>query len=222
MFLLLLLLPLVLTALMPKRWLGPWFATLVFGLTLCWLDFSRVNARAADMFGMGFLMLMFSAVLVVGGVRWALTAIFRKAPDPVTDLHAVHLYYAALGGPFLAAVLLVATLQVADVLGAGALALHLGAVAAGVAWWWALPRVWRLPAAPRRVQVRSVFRVAGLVYMAGAVAWSLASSQSKLEAAQQAAQGQPYCLLSASPHGLQPVVSRLDLTGFAARVGRGG
>ncbi|WP_138515323.1 YihY/virulence factor BrkB family protein [Rhodoferax bucti] len=226
MVLLLLLLPLVLTALIPRRWLGPWFATLLLGFALCWLDFSRVNARAGDMLGMGFLMLMLSAVLAVGAVRWALTAIFRKTPEPVADLHAVHLYYVALGGPVVAAALLVATLQVVDVWWPGALALHLGAVVAGVGWWFAIPKVWPavwpLSAVPYRVQARTVFRMAGLVAIVGAIAWSLASSYSKADAAQQAAQGQPYCLLSGSPHGMQPVLSRLDLSGFAARASRGG
>lgn len=226
MVLLLLLVPLVLTALMPRRWLGPWFATLLLGLALCWLDFSRVNARAGDMLGMGVLMLMLSAVLAVGAVRWALTAIFRKTPEPVADRHAVHLYYAALGGPVVATVLLGAALQVVDAWWPDALALHLGAVVVGVGWWFAISKVWLqawpLSTVPYRVQARTVFRMAGLVTIVSAIAWSLASSSTKVDAAQQAAQGQPYCLLSASPHGMQPVVSRLDLSGFAARAGRGG
>lgn len=221
MFLLLLLVPLVLTALMPRRWLGPWFATLVLGFTLCWLDFSRVNARAADMFGMGFLMLMLSAVLAVGGVRWAIAAISRKVPAPAADLHVVHLYYAALGGPVAAALLLAAALHVVDRLWLGALALHVGAGAVAAGWWWAIPRVWRPPAVPHHVQARTMFRITGLAAMAVAVVWSMASSQRTLDAAQQQAQGRPYCLLSSSPHGMQPVGSRLDLSGFAARAGRG-
>lgn len=224
MVLLLLLVPLVLTALMPRRWLGPWFATLLLGFALCWLDFSRVNARAGDMLGMGFLMLMLSALLAVGAVRWALTAIFRRTPVPVADRHAVHLYYAALGGPVVATVLLGAALQVVDAWWPDALALHLGAVVVGVGWWFAMPKVWPpvwpLSTVPYRMQARTVFRMAGLVAIVSAIAWSLASSSTKVDAAQQAAQGQPYCLLSASPHGMQPVVSRLDLSGFAARAGR--
>jgi hypothetical protein len=225
MFLLILLLPLVFTALMPRRWLSPWFATLMLGFGLCWLDLGRVNGGAADMFGMAFLVMLLLAVLAVGAGRVLFARVFRKAPAPEgnadAESHGVNLYFAGLAGAVIGAVLLFATLKLADAVWPSALALHLGVVAVGVLGWFLIPRVWPWPWTDHRVQVQTVFRWAVALCCAGALAWSLVSAHTKILAAQLSAQGQPYCLQSATPRGLQPVLSRLDLTGFAAWAGRG-
>lgn len=222
MFLLLLLLPLVFTALMPRRWLFPWFSTLLLGFGLCWWDFSRSRGGAGDLFGLGFLMLMFLAVLAVGAVRVALARWRRKSSATDGDSHGVRLYVAGLSGLVFAAALTFGCLQLVDLVWPYALALHLGVVTAGGLVWLLTPRLWPWPPTGHRMQVHTAFRGAGVLYVVGALAWSLVSVPTKIQSAQQAAQGQPYCLQSATPRGLQAVANRLDLSGFAAWAGRGG
>jgi hypothetical protein len=198
MFLWILLLPLVFTALMPRRWLSLWFATLLLGFGLCWLDFGRVNGGAADMFGMAFLVMLLLAVMAVGAGRVLLARVFRKVPAPEanTDVppHGVNLYFAGLSGVVIAAVLLFATLKLADAVWPSALALHFSVAAAGGVVWLLIPRVWPWPPTDHRVQVQTVFRWAVALCCAGALAWSLVSAHTKILAAQLSAQGQPYCL----------------------------
>lgn len=225
MFLLILILPLVFTALMPRRWLSPWFATLMLGFGLCWLDFSRARGGFGDLLGMGILILVLLASLAVGGGRALFAMNFRKATEPEADAnaesHGVRLYFAGLAGLVVAAVLVPIALQLADAVWPNTVALHLSVVTVGVLVWLLLPRVGLWPRTDHRVQVQTVFRWAVVLCCVAALGWSLMSAQTKIHAAQQLAQGRPYCLQASTPRGLQPVISRLDLSGFAAWAGRG-
>ncbi len=207
---------------MPRRWLMPWFLTLLLGFVLCWVDFSRVQAGAANVFGLAIVFMFLLAVVAVGVVRVVLTKLLRKTPVPVADSHGVNLYLASLAGMVMAAVLTVVTLSLVDKVLSSALALHAGVLVAGGLWWWLTPRLWPWPRTAHRLQAQSVFRVAGVACCAAAVAWSLMAAQTKIQSARALAQGQPYCLQASTPRGLQSVVSRLDMSGFAARAGRGG
>jgi len=145
-------------------------------------------------------------MLLILGLRYLFA--WRKKPLDVSGRShrwaRVYLYgLAALVGAVLLAAVLV---KVCNALFHSGLITHGAVVVLAVGWW---------------VLGRKVVRWVGAVAIVLALAWSVYSAQRVAHAAQVAAGGQAYCLLSATEDGLQPASSMLDLAGFSLQAGRG-
>ncbi len=199
-------LPILLSVLVPRLWAAPLLATLAVVWGVLSIDVSRMHGGAADVMGMFLLTALMQLMLLILGLRYVFA--WRKQPLDVSGRSyrwaRVYLYGVAglVGAVLLAAVLV----KVCNALFQSGLITHSAVVVLAVGLW---------------VLSRNVVRWVGVVAIVLALAWSVYSAQRVAHAAQVAAGGQAYCLLSATEDGLQPVSSMLDLAGFAMQAGRG-
>lgn len=91
-----------------------------------------------------------------------------------------------------------------------------GALAVLAFGWVALGRLYREERGEHGLRI---FSGVGAVTTVCALAWSLQVPAKVIAAAEEAAAGAPYCLLTSGRNGLRPARDRLDLSGFAMQDG---
>jgi len=216
-------LPVLLSVLVPRRWAGALLVTLALVWSVLFLDFSRVNAGFGDVFGMGLLSLLMVEMLVILGLRCGAHRHQTQLNPSGADQRGVRAYMWGLLALVSAVLLTTVVVQLSNAWWRTGWLTHLAVAICALAWWVVFPKVWR----DKSLQTvwclhpANVVRWVGVLVMALAVAWSWQSGQRVAQAAQEAAGGQAYCLLSATEDGLQPVTSVLDMAGFSMQAGRG-
>lgn len=217
-------LPVLVSLLVPRQWMVALLVTVAFAWCVLILDFSRVHAGAGDVMGMGLLLLATLPMLVVLVLRQTF-AFGKKLPNPTWATQRGERAYvsgllAFAGGLVLTAVLV----QLCNTWWSAAWLTHLVVVVVALLLWVLIPLAW--PHAPSMLLMwhlhpANVVRWVGVLTLLVTVAWSLQSGRRVVQAAQQAAGGQAYCLMAATEEGLRPAASVLDLSGFSMQAGRG-
>jgi hypothetical protein len=163
-------------------------------------------------------------MLVVLALRQMFTS-GRKLPNPtLTNQRWPRAYVAGLLALAGALVLTAVLVQLCNTWWHTAWLTHLVVVVVALLVGVLIPLAW--PQAPPLLSVwqlhpANVVRWICVLTMLLTVAWSLQSGRRVVQAAQQAAGGQAYCLMSATEDGLRPATSVLELAGFSMQAGRG-
>lgn len=227
-FLIIVILPIVISALVPRRWLPAWALFIAQVVVVLLIDSNRAQCGSCgspgDSFGMAFFVLEVFIISVV-----LIRRIFPKH-----DRQALVLSLSESDGPTAAFVALLAggssvALTALWVQGwnfamDSGLATHLAVLVFAICWFVITPMGWASRPARWRVLTlhpSNVFRFTGALVIGGTLVWSLQVETQAVAAGELVSQGQPYCLLTAGPHGVRLVRNRFDLTGFAMQVDRG-
>lgn len=219
------LLPIIATLLMPRRWLTPWGLFIALAVFVLFIDEGRARGGAGATLGMGLLLseVFIISVIFVSRFSWA------SYKQDTTVSAQENLGSAAATWALLAAGSAVAltALWVQGwnfVLDSG-LATHLAVFAFAIAWFVATPIGWTSRPSPRVVLTlhpSNVFRLVGTMAVGVTLVWSIKVNPAIVKAAQAQANGQSFCLLVPGVDGLRPAGSYFDLTGFVMQAGRGG
>ncbi|WP_411882250.1 hypothetical protein [Polaromonas sp. YR568] len=220
--LLLLLFPVLLFALpwvIPRRWLPACGLTVLYAAICLVIDETRSQCAGCGGFGAALGWALF--VLACGGFFFSFVArlavlFFSKkgevAPGPTAFSSDTTTALAALG---LACVAVWQTVVITRYWFDHGLWIH-GALAVLALGWVALGRLYREERGKHGLRI---FSGAGAVTTVCALAWSLQMPAKAIAAAEEAAGGKPYCLLTSGRKGLRPVRDRLDLSGFVMQDG---
>jgi len=217
-------LPVLVSLLIPRQWIGALLVTVAFAWGVLFIDFSRIHAGAGDLMGMGLLSLATLLMLVVLVLR-QMVASGRKLPNStLAKQRWARAYVTGLLALASTLVLTAVLVQLCNTWWHTAWLTHLALVVVALLAWVLVPLAW--PQTPPlllmwHLHPANVVRWIGVVTMLLTVAWSLQSGRRVVQAAQQAAGGQAYCLMSATEEGLRPATSVLDLAGFSMQAGRG-
>nr|WP_315491780.1 hypothetical protein [uncultured Rhodoferax sp.] len=216
-------LPVLVSVLVPRPWVRAFAATLCLVWLVMGIDFSRTRGGNAEMMGMVLLSALIQLMLLVLGLRYLFA--WRKKPPVLFgwSYRWAQTYMVGLAALVGAVLLMALWVQVCNAVFQSGLLTHFAVAVLMLAWWVLLPRLWRgsLSDAVGSLHPANVSRWVGAAVMLAALTWSMVSAQRVAQAAQVAAQGQAYCLLSATESGLQPVTRLLDLAGFSLQAGRG-
>lgn len=215
--------PVLLSVLVPRQWVGALVATLAAVWVILCIDFSRVHGGPGDMLGMALLSMLAMLVLGVLWLRHVLAWSNSPADSPGPSQRWARAYMVGLFALVCAVLLTALVVQLFNGWFQSAWLTHLVVAFAAIFWWMLPPIVWRAASmqAEGSFHLAQVVRWVGAVAMALALAWSVQSGQRVAQVAQASAGGQAYCLLSATEQGLQPVTGLLDLSGFSMQAGRG-
>jgi hypothetical protein len=215
--------PVLLSVLVPRQWVGALVATLAAVWVILFIDLGRVHAGPADMFGMALVVLLTMLVLGIVGLRYVFAWRTRPADLPGLSQRWARAYVVGLFALVCAVLLTALVVQLFNGWFQSAWLTHLAVAVTAIAWWVLSLIVWRGASmqAAGSLHLAQVVRWVGAVAMVLALAWSMQSVQRVVQVAQASAGGQAYCLLSATEQGLQPVTGLLDLSGFAMQAGRG-
>jgi hypothetical protein len=220
--LLLLLLPVLLFALpwaLPRRWLPA--CGLAFFYIAVYLVIDETRAQCAGCGGVGAAMGRAFFVLACAGfffsfiVRLAVLIFSEKGktvPGPSVFSAGATAALAAVG---LACVAVWQTVVITRYWFDDGHWVH-GIVAVLAFGWVALGRFYREERGKHGLRI---FSGVGAVTTVCALAWSLQVPSKVVAAAEKAAAGEPYCLLTSGRKGLRPVRDRLDLSGFVMQDG---
>lgn len=220
--LLLLLFPVVLFALpwaIPRRWLPACGLTVFYAAIYLFIDETRAQCAGCGGVGtaLGWALFAFACVgFFVSFLARLAVPLFsgkrEKKPGPSAFSLGATI---ALGAFGLACVTVWQTVVVTKVWFDDGLWIH-GALAVLALGWVALGRLYPEERGQHGLRV---FSGVGAVTTLCALAWSLQVPSKAIAAAEEAAAGEPYCLLTSGRKGLRPVRNRLDLSGFVMQDG---
>jgi hypothetical protein len=216
-------LPVLLSVLLPRQWVGALVATMAAVWVILCIDLSRVHPGAGDMFGMALLFLLSMLVLGILGLRYVFAWRKRLSDPPGVSQRWSRTYVFGMLALLSAMLLTALVVQLCNAWFHSGWITHLAVAFTGIAWWVLVPMLWRLASLQgvRSRYLAHVVRWVGAVAMILALTWSVQSGQRVAQVAQATAGVQAYCLLSATEQGLQPVTGLLDLSGFSMQAGRG-
>ncbi|SFU48662.1 hypothetical protein SAMN05216350_102134 [Polaromonas sp. YR568] len=219
---LLLLFPLLLFALpwvLPRRWLPACGLTVFYCATYLFIDDTRAQCTGCGGLGaaLGSAIFTFACIgsLISFLTRLAVPIFSGKRktePGPSVFSSGATTALAAFG---LACVVVWQAVVITKAWFDDGFWIH-GALAVLALGWVALGRLYREERGEHGLRI---FSGVGAVTTVCALAWSLQVPAKVIAAAEEAAAGAPYCLLTSGRNGLRPARDRMDLSGFAMQDG---
>ncbi len=214
---LLIILPIPVSALIPRRWLLPWLLLITQLVAAVWLVESRRQCLTCGSGTIEFLFSLEAPIIAV--IVLARLVIFAKKSKEKhsTETSAAPLVSWALWAAGAAAALTVLCVKGWNRVLDSGLATHLAVAGLAIVWFRLTPLLWKNRPSLNTLgspHPANAFRLAGTLMIIGMLAWSILVIPKVIWQAQATAHGQAYCLLANSAHGLVPARTYLDLSGF--------